>query len=122
VISGNFVVAMPFGVIDGVDLQHTGKVRKVHTKSLNAALDSGAVVLLSPIAYSPTGEIFNLTFSDVATHVAGAIKADKLLAFVEGHGVSDEEGSYRYRNAKIISTQTAQLSTMICSKPSVPAI
>ncbi len=93
VISGNFVVAMPHGVIDGVDLQHTGKVRKVHTKSLNAALDSGAVVLLSPIAYSPTGEIFNLTFSDVATHVASAIKADKLLAFVEGNGVTDDEGN-----------------------------
>lgn len=93
VISGNFVVAMPHGVIDGVDLQHTGKVRKVHTKSLNAALDSGAVVLLSPIAYSPTGEIFNLTFSDVATHVATAIKADKFLAFVEGNGVTDDEGN-----------------------------
>jgi len=93
VISGNFVVAMPYGVIDGVDLQHTGKVRKVHTKSLNAALDSGAVVLLSPIAYSPTGEIFNLSFSDVATHVASAIKADKLLAFVEGNGVTDSEGN-----------------------------
>lgn len=93
VISGNFVVAMPHGVIDGVDLQHTGKVRKVHTKSLNAALDSGAVVLLSPIAYSPTGEIFNLTFSDVATHVATAIKADKFLAFIEGNGVTDEEGN-----------------------------
>jgi amino-acid N-acetyltransferase len=84
---------MPHGVIDGVDLQHTGKVRKVHTKSLNAALDSGAVVLLSPLAYSPTGEIFNLTFSDVATHVASAIKADKLLAFVEGNGVTDDEGN-----------------------------
>lgn len=93
VISGNFVVAMPHGVIDGVDLQHTGKVRKVHTKSLNAALDSGAVVLLSPIAYSPTGEIFNLTFSDVATHVATAIKADKFLAFIEGNGVTDDEGN-----------------------------
>lgn len=92
VISGNFVVAMPYGVIDGVDLQHTGKVRKVQTKSLCAALDSGAVVLLSPIACSPTGEIFNLSFSDVATHVASAIKADKLLAFVEGNGVTDEDG------------------------------
>jgi amino-acid N-acetyltransferase len=93
VISGNFVVAMPHGVIDGVDLQHTGKVRKVHTRSLNAALDSGAVVLLSPLAYSPTGEIFNLSFDDVATHVAGAIKADKLLAFVAGNGLIDGEGN-----------------------------
>lgn len=93
VLSGNFIVAMPYGVIDGVDLQHTGKVRKVYAKSLNYALDSGAVVLLSPIAYSPTGEIFNLTNSDVATHVASAIKADKLLAFVQGNGLNDEDGN-----------------------------
>jgi amino-acid N-acetyltransferase len=92
VISGNFIVAMPYGVIDGVDYQHTGKVRKVQSKSLNAALDSGAVVLLSPLAYSPTGEIFNLSISDVATHVASAIKADKLLAFIEGNGVTDADG------------------------------
>lgn len=93
VISGNFVVAMPHGVIDGVDLQHAGKVRKVNIKSLQTALDSGAVVLLSPLAYSPTGEIFNLSFSDVATHVAGALKADKLLAFIDGDGVADADGN-----------------------------
>jgi amino-acid N-acetyltransferase len=93
VISGNFVVAMPHGVIDGVDLQHAGKVRKVNIKSLQTALDSGAVVLLSPLAYSPTGEIFNLSFSDVATHVAGALRADKLLAFIDGDGVTDADGN-----------------------------
>lgn len=93
VISGNFVVAMPHGVIDGVDLQHAGKVRKVNIKSLQIALDSGAVVLLSPLAYSPTGEIFNLSFSDVATHVAGALRADKLLAFIDGDGVADADGN-----------------------------
>lgn len=93
VISGNFVVAMPYGVINGVDLQHTGKVRKVNVQSLQSVLNPGAVVLLSPMGYSPTGEIFNLSFSDVATHVASALKADKLLAFVEGNGVTDEEGN-----------------------------
>jgi amino-acid N-acetyltransferase len=93
VVSGNFVVAMPHGVIDGVDLMHTGKVRKVNTKSLHAALDAGAVVLLSPLGYSPTGEIFNVSFSDVATHVASALKADKLLAFIDGDGVVDTDGT-----------------------------
>lgn len=93
VLSGNFTVAMPHGVIDGVDLQHTGKVRRVNTRSLQTALDSGAVALLSPLGYSPTGEVFNLSFSDVATHVAIAIKADKLLAFIPGDGVTDEDGN-----------------------------
>lgn len=92
VISGNFVAAMPYGVIDGVDLQHTGKVRRVKTKALLTALDLGALVLLSPLGYSPTGEVFNLSYTDVATHIASSIKADKFLAFVEGEGVKDADG------------------------------
>jgi len=91
VISGNFVVAMPYGVIDGIDFQLTGKVRKVNTASLNSVLDTGAVVVVSPLGYSPTGEIFNLSFSEVATHIASALKADKLLAFIEGPGIKDDE-------------------------------
>lgn len=93
VISGNFIVAMPYGVIDGVDFQHTGKVRKINAKSLNSVLDTGAVVVISPIGYSPTGEIFNLSFSEVATHVASALKADKLLAFIEDEGIKDLDGN-----------------------------
>lgn len=92
VISGNFVVAMPHGVLDGVDLQHTGKVRRVNTRSLSAVLDSGAIALLSPLGYSTTGEAFNLSYSDIATHVATALKADKMLAFIEPEGVRDSAG------------------------------
>src|SRR5690625_1132341 len=93
VTSGNFIVSMPHGVIDGVDLQHTGKVRRVNTRFLNTALDSGAVVLLSPLGYSATGEAFNLAFSDVAVQVASALRADKLVAFIEADGVKDKTGA-----------------------------
>ncbi len=92
VISGNFVVAMPQGVIDGVDLQHTGKVRKVNVQALNHVLDSGAVALLSPLGYSPTGEVFNMAYTDVACQVAVALKADKLLAFIDSDGLRDSRG------------------------------
>ncbi len=91
VISGNFVSAMPYGVIDGIDLQHTGKVRKVNAKHLNLALDSNAVVILSPLGYSVTGEAFNLAYTDVASHAAIALKADKLLVFTETGAVYDQE-------------------------------
>ncbi len=32
VASGNFVTARPIGVIEGIDLMHTGEVRKVDTR------------------------------------------------------------------------------------------
>jgi len=90
--SGNYVAAMPHGVIDGVDLQHTGKVRRINAAQLTRALDAGAIALLSPLGYSATGEVFNLAYTDVATQAAIALKADKLLAYCDSDGVVDAEG------------------------------
>ncbi|HEC06489.1 MAG TPA: amino-acid N-acetyltransferase [Thiolapillus brandeum] len=77
--SGNFVTAKPLGIIDGVDYQHTGEVRRINTKALQQRLDAGAMVLISPLGYSPTGEVFNLNAADVAAAIATEIKADKLI-------------------------------------------
>ena len=67
VISGNFVTARPVGILDGVDFEHTGVVRKVDADAITLALGTNAVVLLSPLGFSPTGEAFNLTMEDAAT-------------------------------------------------------
>ena len=91
-VSGNFVTAKPCGVIEGIDFQHTGEVRRVDTRAIRAALDSDALVIVSPLGYSPTGEIFNLSFADVATEVARTLKADKLVGFVDGDGILDNNG------------------------------
>lgn len=91
-VSGNFVTAMPQGVIDGIDLQHTGKVRRVNSRGISAALDQGAVVLISNLGFSLTGEIFNLSYNEVATHTAAALRADKLIAYTDGPGVLGEQG------------------------------
>jgi amino-acid N-acetyltransferase len=69
VISGNFITARPVGIVDGVDFQHSGLVRKVDTAGIIKTLDFGAMVLLSPFGFSPTGEAFNLTMEEVATSV-----------------------------------------------------
>lgn len=93
VLSGNFVTAKPMGVIGGVDLQHTGKVRRIDSKALHKALDSDAIVVVSPLGYSPTGELFNLSFAEIATQVASALQADKLIAFTSETGFYDHEGN-----------------------------
>lgn len=83
VAGGNLVIAKPLGIQHGVDHQHTGEVRRVDTAALDAHLDRGHIVLLSPVGYSPTGEIFNLFAEDVATQTASALGADKLI-FLHG--------------------------------------
>lgn len=103
VASGNFVTAKPLGVRNGVDLQHTGAVRKIDAVAIQRRLDQNEIVLLSPIGYSPTGEVFNLTVEDVATHAAIALKAEKLIFLMDAPGVTDAKGKL----IKDITTQQA---------------
>lgn len=92
VAGGNFITAQPIGVINGVDMQHAGSVRKVDVAALNDRMEFGEVVLLSPLGYSPTGEVFNLTLEDVATATAIALDADKLVFLMDTDGVTDGKG------------------------------
>ncbi len=92
VASGNFVTARPLGVREGIDLQHTGEVRKVDAIGIQKRLDDGELVLLSPLGYSPTGEAFNLTLEDVATSAAIALDADKLIFLMDSPGVLNARG------------------------------
>jgi amino-acid N-acetyltransferase len=92
VSSGNFVTAKPVGVVNGVDFQHTGEVRKIDADGIRKRLDDDEVVLLSPIGFSPTGDVFNCTLEDVATQTAIALKADKLIFLTETAGALDAKG------------------------------
>jgi len=91
VAGGNFVVARPRGVLDGVDMQYTGEVRRIHADAIRQRLDAGDVVLVSPLGYSPTGEIFNLSMEDVAAEAAIAVSADKLMFLIDAAGVEDDQ-------------------------------
>lgn len=96
VASGNFITARPLGVLDGVDMEHTGLVRRINVEAIRRRLDEGDIVMLQPIGFSPTGESFNLTLEDVATEAAIALGADKLIFLadtvgVEADGVLDRE-------------------------------
>ena len=92
VISGNFITARPVGIVDGVDFQHSGLVRKVDTAGILRTLEFGAMVLISPFGFSPTGEAFNLGMEEVATSVATALQADKLIFLTESAGIRIRPG------------------------------
>jgi amino-acid N-acetyltransferase len=93
IISGNFVVARPLGVIDGVDLELTGVTRKIAAAKIQPILQTeNSLVLLSPLGFSPTGELFNLTMEDVAASAASALHADKLIFISETPMMKDAAG------------------------------
>jgi len=92
VTGGNFITARPVGVVDGVDYQFTGAVRKIIADEINADLDQQNVVLITPLGLSPAGEIFNLSMEEVAESVAVAVKAEKLVYLCDAQGLLDRDG------------------------------
>ncbi len=90
---GNFVIGMPLGVINGVDMQHSGKVRAIKHEAINDLLALNHVVLLSNLGYSRTGEVFNLPAEELAGEVARALKADKLIFVQPGIADGDAQAS-----------------------------
>jgi amino-acid N-acetyltransferase len=93
VISGNFVIARPVGIIDGVDHELTGLARKIAYEAIHPILNAGGLVLLSPLGFSPTGEVFNLAMEDVAVAAATALRADKLIFITEIPLITDAAGT-----------------------------
>ncbi len=107
IISGNFVTAKPIGIVDGIDFQLTGTTRKIAYDTISNILDSGNLILLSPLGFSPTGEAFNLTMEDVAVSAATALRADKLIFISETAMMTDQDGdeirelSYKQAEAEL---------------------
>ncbi len=93
VVAGNFITAKPLGVIDGVDMQYAGAVRKIDAEGIRAQLGMGNIVILSSLGASPTGEIFNLAMEEVAEAAAIAIGAEKLVFLTDSVGVTDIDGT-----------------------------
>ena len=92
ICSGNFVIAKPYGVQNGIDYAHTGEIRKVDSSAIQSQLAANNIVLLSNLGYSATGEVFNLTAEEVAAETAIALNADKLLIYSAEAGILDKEG------------------------------
>lgn len=101
-VSGNFVTGMPLGVIDGIDMQHSGKVRDIKHEAVNAMLEQNHVILLSNIGYSKTGEIFNLPAEELASEVAQALRADKLIFIQHSESQDDRADTLSTRECEAL--------------------
>ncbi len=93
VVSGNFIIAQPLGIDDGIDYCHSGRVRRIDEEAIHRQLDNSAIVLMGPVAVSVTGESFNLTSEEIATQLAIKLKAEKMIGFCSSQGVTDELGN-----------------------------
>lgn len=90
IVSGNFVSAKPMGVVNGVDMEHLGAVRKIDHQGISNQLAAGNIVLLTALAGSPSGEQFALNTHELSRVTAAALNADKLILFSENDGLLSE--------------------------------
>lgn len=85
VVSGNFFyTAKPLGVRNGIDFKFTGEVRRIESENIKKRLESGDVVLLTSLGYSPSGESFNVPSESLAAECAVNLKASKIIFLTEG--------------------------------------
>jgi amino-acid N-acetyltransferase len=102
--TGNVVIAKPLGILDGVDMGYAGEVRRIDAAPIRDVLDQSGIVALPNLGYSPSGEVFNLQVEDVATRVAMALNADKLVFYGQEQGVRDQRGE---RVSELLTGPTA---------------
>jgi len=112
--SGNFVTARPLGIRDGIDYCHTGEVRRVDAGAIHQHLDNRRIVLLPPLGYSPTGEVFNLSAGEIAGAVAGELQADKLILLTEDADLRDG------RRRLISQLSLHDATTLLASRRKLP--
>lgn len=113
-VTGNYISARPLGVVDGVDYELTGQVRRVDTDAINHHLNDKHVIIISPYGYSVTGEIFSLEAFDVAWRVAVALRADKLILFSPMMGI--------YEHGTLMREMTAEHASTLIDATSHPAL
>lgn len=103
VIGGNFITAKPVGIRDGIDFQRSGEIRRINAPAIEQQLVDGAMILMSPVGFSPTGEAFNLNYQEVAAQTAIALNAEKLILVSEAEGIFN--GTELLRNLSLPEAQ-----------------
>jgi len=73
-----------------IDLGLVGRVVRVNTGLL--ATLSEFIPVIAPVGVGPGGESFNINADLVAGHIAGALRAEKLILMTDVAGVLDESG------------------------------
>ncbi|BCE00437.1 amino-acid N-acetyltransferase [Marinicellulosiphila megalodicopiae] len=78
-ITGNFVTAKPKGIINGVDHKALGEIRNVDSQSFNSHLNLNEIIVITPIANSPSGEVFYINPWQQGAKIASKLQADKII-------------------------------------------
>jgi len=77
-----------------LDIGFVGKITKINTRVLQMLTNDEYIPVVAPIGIGPDGESYNINADTVASEIAAALKAEKLMTLtdVEGVKVKNEQG------------------------------
>ncbi|MDH3382005.1 MAG: acetylglutamate kinase, partial [Flavobacteriaceae bacterium] len=73
------------------DLGYVGEVDKVNPELILSLIDDGYIPVLSPIGMSDDGQTYNINADTFASHIASALKAQKLIFLTNVKGILKDE-------------------------------
>lgn len=76
-----------------IDIGLVGEVDSVTPEILHSVERDGFIPVISPIGVGPAGETFNINADYVASAVASALKAEKLILLTDVKGINDKKGN-----------------------------
>ncbi|MDR2303159.1 MAG: amino-acid N-acetyltransferase [Treponema sp.] len=115
---GNFIRARGLGVVNGLDMEHTGTVDKILTDSIERLLREGMVPILPCIGYSPAGKPYNVPSDGIALAASSALNAIKFFIVSLSGGLSAEKlrippGIEVGENGRIIRLRPAEAEAVL---------
>jgi amino-acid N-acetyltransferase len=78
-VIGSFVKARGLGIVDGIDMAHTGMMDKILTDTIEPILERGMIPILPCIGWSSSGKPYNIPSDEIALEVSKALHAVKLF-------------------------------------------
>jgi len=108
--SGNVVRATERGVIKGVDQKFTGKVERVDTELLRQLLAQEIVPLIGPVQFSREGQPYRLNSDLLASEVAIALQASKLIYLMPCEGLT-VDGQFK------LNVDVAEVKDLLAKRP-----
>ncbi|MDR0877641.1 MAG: amino-acid N-acetyltransferase [Treponema sp.] len=89
-VIGNFVRAQGLGITGGVDMAHTGAVKKIRIDSIKRILEQGMIPILPCIGWSSSGKPYNVPSDEIALAASAALGAVKLFIVSLGNKLNAE--------------------------------
>jgi amino-acid N-acetyltransferase len=83
----NAIIAHPLGILGGVDHLFTGKVERVDAEFLQSLLAQGVIPVVPPLGFDGDGRTYRVNSDNVASAVAEALKAIKLVFITTQDGL-----------------------------------